>query len=501
MSAPPSAAAFDALTRAAEASAWRRGALAWLMLPTQRAALRAFNALADNLILVILCSRRWGKTRFAVLKVWMVAITTPGAIIRYAAPTKDHGRKFVHPAFAWVSRLAPEHLRPKWSHQNNSWTWPNGAVCHLGSCETEADVDAQVGTECHFAVVDEAGKIRARLLRKLIRSILGPQVLTVVGARMCVLGTPPDTPEHFFRELVTEALARGTLVKHTIDDCKHVDQRQLELLLKELGGRTSTEARRELDCEFVTEKRRAIVPDFPEHREAVVRVVERPKYFDTYVSADMGYRDLSIALFAYYHFDLDLLVIEDELVRQHTGNVPVARAIRKREHELWGAWRQPLERIADTDPQARADMYDGTKLDEDGNPCEPIAFGFPKKHDRDAGINAVITKIRDERIVINPRCTTLIAHIEFGIWNENRTDFERVDGHHWDGIPAASYLLRAVDWGRDPRPRFEPSGVPFHETGISPANAAAYAEQMRVTNAGPQQAMTLLDHLRSPRKR
>lgn len=495
MSAPPSAAVDDALSALAEASAWRRGALAFLMLVTQRTAYRAMMACTYS-VFVVLCSRRWGKTRFAVLTVWIVALTQPGAILRYAAPTKNHGRQFVIPAMRWLTDLAPKRLRPRFISQDNTWIWPNGSVCHLGSCESDADVDAQVGTECHYAVVDEAGKIRSHLLRKLVRSILLPQFLTTRG-KLCVLGTPPETPDHYFRDLVTEAMSRGTLVKHTIDACKHVDEQALAELVTELGGRDTTEARRELDCEFVTEKTRAIVPEFATHRASIVREVERPRNFDCYVSADMGYTDLSLAAFAYYHFELDAVVIEDELVRQREGNVAVARAIAAKERALWGT-KRPLRRVADTQPQALADMYAGTATDEDGNPSDPIAFSFPSKHDRDAGINRLRAKLAEGKLIVDPRCVTIIAHLEYGIWNAHRTDFERTESHHWDGVPACSYLLRAVEWGRNPAPRFEPVNATWNDTGVAPAAAPAYLEQLRRGTTGPQ---TLSDFISKTRKR
>jgi len=198
-------AALDAL---AESRAWRMGSLVWLMLAIQRVAWAAFSR-SEYAVFVVLCSRRWGKTRFACLMCWQKALQHPGAIIRYACPTKAHGRQFVRPAMRWIERLAPAHLRPRFVTQDNTWIWPNGSVMHLGSCESDGDVDAQVGTECHLAVVDEAGKIRSELLRKLVRSVILPQFLTTRG-RVCVTGTPPDSPEHYFRDLVTQAIERGT---------------------------------------------------------------------------------------------------------------------------------------------------------------------------------------------------------------------------------------------------------------------------------------------------
>jgi phage terminase large subunit-like protein len=451
----PNLRALDAL---AEQRAWSRGKLTWLMLAAQRKAYAALCA-SSHAVFVVLCSRRWGKTRFACLLVWMQALAHPGSIIRYAAPTKLHGRQFVQPAMRWLDKLAPKHLRPRFVSQDNTWIWPNGSVCHLGSCESDADVDAQVGTECHLAVIDEAGKVRSALLRKLVLSIMLPQFLTTRG-KLCVLGTPADSPDHHFRQLVIQATERGTLVRHTIDDCTHVDAKALAEVVEELGGRDTTAARRELDCEFVTETSRALIPEWPAHRERIVRAVERPRYFDAYTIADTGFNDLTVVGFGYYWFGEGVFVLEDELVlRYHSGGA-VGRAVLAKERALWGD-KKPLRRWADASPQTLADMRDGSaKRDESGRVLEDgIVFAMAEKQDSVAALERLRNRIEHHQVIIHPRCVTTIAHLEYGIWNERKTDFERVedpDGHHFDGVAMMKYAVRACIWGKNPAPIVEP---------------------------------------------
>jgi hypothetical protein len=489
-----------ALDRIANTRAWQRGFLQFLMLPMQLAAYRAFVACTFS-VFVVLCSRRWGKTRFACLLVWMYALAVPGSIIRYAAPTKAHGRQFVQPAMRWLEELAPEHLRPRFVTQDNTWIWPNNSRAHLGSCESDADVDAQVGTECHFAVVDEAGKIRSELLRKLLQQTLLPQFLTTRG-KTIVLGTPSDSPDHYFRTLVVQAEERGTLVKHTIDKCTHVNADALAELLVELGGNDSTAARRELHCEFVTEDSRALIPEWRHHKMHVAPgdnepFPERPRHFDAYTILDTGFNDLSMVGFGYYWYGGGRLVIEDELpLRYHSGGA-VGRAVLLKERELWGE-QTPLKRWADASPQTLADIRDGSaKRDPDGRVLEDgCVFAMAEKQDAVAAHERLRNAVEHHKILIHPRCKVTRAHMEHGIWNEQRTEYQRVrdpDGHHFDGVAMMKYAVRAVVWGKNPAPLVE-----LHDPTrqvVSPHIAEAYRreQQSRRAAGGPR---TLADAFR-----
>jgi hypothetical protein len=64
------------------------------------------------------------------------------------------------------------------------------------------------------------------------------------------------------------------------------------------------------------------------------------------------------------------------------------------------------------------------------------------------------------RIKIHERCKHLIYHLEYGQWNNTRTDFRRladspdksVKGGHVDAIPALYYLIRNIQTSKNPYP-------------------------------------------------
>ena len=439
----------EAERAAITAEALRIGDLRPIMTRTQRLAFKLLRAMAAlHTIFVIDCTRRWGKTFFAAMLVHMEAMRGRDRIIRYVAPTKLHGRQFVIPAFAWLHAQLPECDRPRFLVQDNTWLWPNGSRCHLGSAETMGDVEAQVGTACHLAVLDEAGKIRSDLLRHLVRSVLRAQFLTT-GGNIVIASTPALTPAHYLTILVAEAESVGAMARYTIDDCDHVPEHERTKMIDDLGGRMSTEVRRELYCEHVPEKSRLIVPEWMDvEADCIVDIQSPPRFRDWYASGDFGFEDLSIVLYAWFDFGEQCIVVEHEVVGHRVSSLEIGgdcKALELRERIT------PVTRVADAPLQLLADM---------NSPLGPgISFSPAMKDDADASLAQLRNEVQRRHIKINPRCTTLISHLRYGIWNERRTSFERSEGFgHWDAIDALKYLNRAVSRRRNPTPTIGKGG-------------------------------------------
>jgi hypothetical protein len=439
------------------AHAWRKGLLRYLMTRTQSDAYDKILALAGT-VFVLRCTRRFGKTLMLALLCWMQALKRPGSIIRYVAPSKLAGRQFVIPAFDWVAKRAPASLRPRFRVQDNAWVWPNGSVCHLGSAETMDDVEKQVGTECHFAAIDEAGKYRAGLLTHLIRSVLRPQFLTT-GGKMVIASTPPISRAHDFTAWVADAMERGALATYTIDDIDHISAEEKASAIAELGGPDAPEVRREFYCEDVIDETRAIVPEFAKVKAIVVREPVLPEWRDVYTVMDTGFHDLTVALFAYWDFARAKIVVEDELSFHGVSGLDVGAAVKSKELTLWGREAKPF-RYADMPPQSLADIAHPTL-------GPGIAFAPVMKDDADAALNALRMAVQRAEIEIAPRCKVLISHLEYGTWNLGRTTFDRVDGFgHWDAIDACKYLVRHVQRRRNPNPWVLPDHMDKFKYGV-----------------------------------
>jgi len=80
---------------------------------------------------------------------------------------------------------------------------------------------------------------------------------------------------------------------------------------------------------------------------------------------------------------------------------------------------------------------------------------FPS-HDLFAAVNRTRTIIGQRQVMIHPRCTTLINHIKHGLWNKNKTKFNRTqgkNGHHYDALAALVIGIRNVDFTHNPYPK------------------------------------------------
>lgn len=210
-------------------------------------------------------------------------------------------------------------------------------------------------------------------------------------------------------------------------------------------------------CFLVANPERLVLPEVQEST-TLIREIDRPKYFKSYVFIDLGLKDSTAILLAYYNFDEAVLVIEDELIVSYWTTRQKVEEARKLEAHY--KYEDP-RRISDNDAQQ---LYD---LNKD--------YGYKvyavTKRSKQKGVNykeSILNQLRiaiaENRIAINPRCKNLIFQITYGMWNEHRTDFERsydiknlgIVMGHLDGLMALAYGWDNVDFNENPYPdKFE----------------------------------------------
>jgi hypothetical protein len=461
---------FEGLQALSHDTAALAGDLTHLRTRTQREAHEQWLGSADRVFLVD-CSRRWGKSWEAAFKTFETIQNVPRlygrkAIVRYCAPTKLAGRQFVMPVFDAVSSMVPESMRPRFDARDVCWRWPNGGICYLGSAESMGDAEAQVGTSCDLAVCDEAGKYPMGILSHLIKSVYGWQFATTPNGRIFIPSTPPLTPAHDLKGIRDRCFQSGAYARYTIDQCDHISKADREQIVKDIfeqeGGETAVQ--REAYCEYVTDETMAIIPEMRHATTvqtiggltipSIVETLTRPQFFDCYVIGDFGFNDLTIILFAYYDFKRALLCVEDELVFKGKSGIDVARGTMKKRAELWGLDKRPVAQMADTTLQVIADMAEATRNDLVAGKSGHCVFGAVEKTDADAALNTARAMISERRVRVDPRCRVLLDHLANGVWATGaKTTFARSAAFgHFDAIDAFKYLVRHVDWRRNPTP-------------------------------------------------
>jgi hypothetical protein len=415
-----------------------------LMHTGQLEAFDAFRASASRRF-VMLWTRRGGKSYGGVVHAIATCIAQPGTVYKFAAPTQGMARDIVYPHAQSILSHCPEDMRPVVNRSSMTWTWPNGSTLKLAGCDG-LNVDRLRGTSLDEAFVDEAGFVGP--LREVIEDVLLPQTITT-GGRIIMASSPPTSPAHPFADkYIPQARNEGALVHRTIYQIPHIPTAVADEYVDEAGGPESTTARREYMAEVVIDEESAIVPEFVRHRDRVVVSDATAEWRDWYVSADFGFHDLTVVLFAWYDFERARIVVEDEIAMHRASSIDVGLEIRKREAALGIT---PKVRVADAPAQTIADLADTKR-------GPGVGFQLAQKDDAEAALNVVRADISRGRLVIHPRCEVLISHLTHGVWNKARKSYERAEGYgHFDAIDALKYLCRAVNRRRNPTPYVLPS--------------------------------------------
>jgi hypothetical protein len=167
---------------------------------------------------------------------------------------------------------------------------------------------------------------------------------------------------------------------------------------------------------------------------------------------DLGFNDLTVVLFGYWDFRADKLIIEDEIVVKGTDLhlKKLGEQIWNKEAELWtnvmsGEVHRPLKRVSDTNLVAINEIRQNTH--------NRVSFISVDKDDNDSAINHLRMMLSAQKIIINPRCETLIKHLLNVKWASNKKTFARSpDDGHYDAVDAIKYLVRSVNYTKNPYP-------------------------------------------------
>ena len=438
---------------------WRAGELAFLLTPSQQDShrkIRRWEKTGKGRIYALDISRRWGKSVLCAVVALEDAIKVPRMRIVYCAPTFEQCKKIVLPLFAFLTLSCPPALRPVWMKSEGYYEFPNGSKIEIVGLDVRPD--GARGTGVDKVILDESGFYDN--LEYLIVSVIQPQMLGRPHARIIAASTPPVTPAHYWSmTVVPDAMALDAHDRKTLDDADQYSLEEIEEFYKQMpGGRNGVAARREYGAEHLPDATLAIVPEFSEHAEHIVKEVVPPLWRDCYVSLDPGYHDLSAALFGYWWWTEQTLVVEDEIAAPRLNSRQIAEAIKAKEASLWRGVRrrglewdtkpQPYLRISDNDPRLLADMLADHSLQ----------FIATQKDNLIQQVDQVRVAVQNHKILIHPRCKKLIAHLRNGVWKKAAagTQFAREEGFgHFDTIAALVYLWRNVHKRRNPMPKVE----------------------------------------------
>lgn len=411
-----------------------------LLKPVQK---KMFNLFFQNKLsrkYIIHCARRLGKTFLLIVIACTVAYSKTDAQIRYASVTQKAVRKMVKPIFKSIFNAIKKEFRPKWDNHEGAYIFPNGSMVHVAGVNNDRADDLR-GTDADLAIVDEAAFVDD--LSYLVDSVLMPQLLTT-GGNLLIASSSPVSPAHEFVDYIQEAKIGGYYSSFDIFESGY-EQDLIEEFMKEAKGPNSTAWRREYLNEICVDEDYAIIPENKNIIIGIKKDLENYKYYHKYSVMDIGTRDLTAILFAYYDFRRAKICIEREFIINgpQMTTPKIADGVKIAESELWGETTE-VNRVADNN---------NLLLLQDLGSLHDCHFSATSKDSLEAMVNEMRLWVQNGRVEIDPSCTFLIESIKFGFWNENRSDWGRSKTlGHFDALAAFMYLIRNIDQHTNPVP-------------------------------------------------
>lgn len=427
---------------------WRKGILRWKLHPLQKIIYDQFHN-GDDEITTMLISRQTGKSFLLSILALEVCLKKPYAVVKFVTPKLKMVKNILNKNMRVILEDCPAEIRPEWLENEKVWRFPNGSEIQAAGSDNQNYDNIRGGT-CDLWVVDESGFCND--LDEVVFSVLVPTT-TVTKGRGILSSTPdPKNAEHDFIKLFVEpAELEGKLFKYTINDNPMLSDDEKERIANKYpGGKSNPRYRAEYLCEIVRDSDSMVLAEFDSEAEAeiVTDQIKVPKFFDYYLSMDIGGKDFTVILLAYYDFINGQVVILDEIVIKNKPNTKtIAKTVKEMCKNHFDE-KLPYLMFADNNNLI---LLNDLQLDHSLN------FIPTRKDNKEAAINKVKLKILDRDIVIHSRCRTLITHMKNATWSKSKSkgykEFARSsDNGHYDAVDALIYLIRNIVYSKNPYP-------------------------------------------------
>lgn len=447
---------------------WKMGNLQWKYDNTQ-IELRNFVLNNDNSqVFVFECSRRLGKSRTMLTLAIEECLKTPNYKVNYVAPTAAMLKNFLFPMAEEILEDCPSAIRPLISLNQSTIKFKNGSEIKLSGTDNKR-ADKLRGRASNLCVVDEAGFCDD--LGYVVDSILLPTTLTTSG-KIVLISTPPASMDHPFIEYVKKAKFFKRHILKTIYDNPRLTPEQIKNAADAAGGVDSNQFRREYLCEHLADVTNVVVPEFTkEKQKEIVREALYPSVFDAYVAMDVGGTDFTGILFALYDFQNAKIYIVDELLlKGAVTSDEIALKIKNKERDRFN-YQPPYLRVSDNN---------NVILLNDLNIKHGMNFVPTSKDEKLAALNNMRLMLKDNMIIIHPRCEALIFQLANATWKGTSKTFNRTKDHgHYDLLDSLSIMCRNIHLTRNPSPPGQLSYNQWQNTAKSPETLTDFDHQLK----------------------
>jgi hypothetical protein len=439
----------ERVRRRAQTILWHRGILSGKLHAGQDKIEAAYNGSSGKLF-VGDCSRQLGKTTWGAIKCIEKALQKRRAKIRVGTAFLTDLEQFVIPAFEFALEDCPDELRPKWNAQKYTYTFPS-TKAEIRLVGLDRKPNGLRGNKLDLVLLEEAGFISN--LKRLYQYVLIPATTHVPDARILMLSTQPDSPDHDFNAFCDQAMEERCYIQLDIYQNPLLSPDDIARLAAEMGGTESIAFQREYLCRRVVDVERAIVPEFSKALVFERAATEFDQFYHRYLWMDIGVqKDLTFVGFAMYCFREAYAYVEDEVVIR--GPEVTTRKIRD-------AIRAKLE--STTEPHLAPYKNCYRRVADNSHPLllndlaadqeYPLYFQATDKEKLHEMVNELRIFTGALRLRVHPRCVHFIGSMSSGIWDKNRKEFARSPVYgHADAVAAGVYGVRNLDLNSNPIP-------------------------------------------------
>jgi hypothetical protein len=396
-----------------------------------------------------LVHRRGTKSSTGIIIALEECLRAPGTACAIVCKTKEQAQEIIDESLLPLLEDCPANLQPRRIKNDFKYVFDHNGSKIVILPTDQANFRKGRGRKFKFILVTEAGFINK--IDVVVASVLAPTTRDVLGqwqGTIVLESTPPEEADHAWISMYAAAELDGRAYFLPLSKNKWASPLFVKQCQNDCGGPDTVIYRREYECEFIRDDAGTVVPEFTADKAftgdaaksilPMVRAVERPAESDRYASMDIGGRDLTGILWGFYHFELDLVVIEDELTLLNMTSDDLAARVKAKEKELWGDLPDgKLTRLSDNSNVIL--LYDLQRLHQ-------LRFWASAKDNKDAQINQLRIMVRDNRLAINPRCRLLIKTLRLARRAKQvAKGFEHGEEiGHADLLDALIYFIRNV---------------------------------------------------------
>jgi hypothetical protein len=439
---------------------WSRGEIRWLLYPHQ---VPIYNKIREILIskdvdtnsYVIDCSRQFGKSFIMFLIAVEECLRHPKRTVVYVGPLKSQVNEIIDGnTFAVVFNSCPDNLIPK--HDGSNLEFPNGSRIRLAGTDNRNYLNLRGGA-AHLILLDEAAFMSD--LEVGVLPTVEPMLKTT-GGKLIFASTPPENLDHDYIDILRDHEEAGLISTYTIWDDKSVTDKEIEAIISRCKGKDSTKFKREYECKRVAESSVQVIPELTQEicasillsKQEYLKIQEDPltQYWQKYIIADWGGRDLTAILFAHYNYRQKMVYLDDHLslVGQDLSSARIAEAIKSKTMLIWpeASYRKGLVHICDSNNiLIQSDMINVHGLNFISTTKEKLKSQMVQK---------VRDWIYDDRLRVSPNAEFALKSAASAHWAKGDKDSfakSKIFGHY-DHLAALVYLIRNVDELNDPLP-------------------------------------------------